>query len=50
MMMVMVFLKHMLDRDANKSHFNDGGTHAINMAIKVGELLDRKKTGVYYCL
>ena len=46
-MVVMVFLKYMMDQDANKSHLDDGGTYVIDIATAVGTLLDTNKTAVY---
>ena len=43
----MVFLKYMMDQDANKSHLDDGGTYVIDIATAVGTLLDTNKTAVY---
>ena len=37
--MVMLFLKYMQIRDADRSHFEVGGKHASNMDAKVGDLL-----------
>ena len=36
-----------MDRDADKSHFNDGGTYAIDIATAMGGLLDTTKIAVY---
>ena len=43
----MAFLKYMMDWDADKSHFDDGGTYAINFATVVGGFLDTNKTAIY---
>ena len=45
--MVMLFLKYMQIRDANRSHFEVGGKHASDMAAKVGGLLGANKNAVY---
>ena len=45
--MVMLFLKYMQIRDADRSHFGVGGKHASNMAAKVGDLLGTNKNAVY---
>ena len=46
-MMVIVFLKYTMDRDAVKSLFNDEGTYALSIASGVGKLLDTNKTAIY---
>ena len=46
-MMVMVFLKYMMDRDADKSHFDNIRTYAVDMTSAVGKLLDTNKTAIY---
>ena len=46
-MMVMVFLKYTMDRDSDKSHFDEGGTSALDFATAVGDLLHTNKTAVY---
>ena len=45
--MVMLFLKYMQIRDADRSHFEVGGKHASDMDAKVGDLLDTNKKAVY---
>ena len=41
--MVMLFLKYMQIRDADRSLFEVGGKHASDMAAKVGDLLGTNK-------
>ena len=41
--MVMLFLKYMQIRDADRLHFKVGGKHASDMAAKVGDLLGTNK-------
>ena len=36
-----------MDRDANKSQFDDVGTYAINIATAVWKLFDTNRTTVY---
>ena len=46
-MMVMVFLKYMMNRDEDASHFILGGRHALDIATEVGDLYGENKTAVY---
>ena len=45
--MVMLFLKYMQIRDADRSLFGVGGKHASNMAANVGDLFGTNKNAVY---
>ena len=46
-MLVMVFLKRMLNRDADQSHFYKAGQYASDLAAEVGELFGSSKSTVY---
>ena len=45
-MTVMVFLKYMMDRDTDKSHFINVRKYAVDMSSAVGKLLDTNKTTI----
>ena len=45
--MVMLFLKYMQIRDADRSHFEVGEKHASDMVAKVGDILGTNKNAVY---